>query len=150
MILDKLRIIIRDFAGDVSISLDSCQAIFIDFLSLKRGAATFSPILLYFHQKQSRNDIAQKMLFRFAQKGRHFKCHYIFHVISHHFRAQQNTTQLFISRSSFVNLQLKGSSRRNVFHISFYSQALRLISQQQQVQLKFKVVCKLQIFEALF
>ena len=39
MILDNRRVTIREVAGDVYISLDSCQAIFMDVLGMKRAAA---------------------------------------------------------------------------------------------------------------
>ena len=47
-ILSNRRITIRDFADDVGISFDSCQAIFMDVLGKKRRAAKIVSKLLNF------------------------------------------------------------------------------------------------------
>ena len=47
-ILDNLRITIRELADDVSILFGSRQAIFTDFLGMKRTAAKIVPELLNF------------------------------------------------------------------------------------------------------
>ena len=65
MILCNRRITIREIAGDVSISFDSCQEIFTDVLGMKRKAAKIVPKLLNFEQKVRRMDIAQEMLSTF-------------------------------------------------------------------------------------
>ena len=65
MILDNRRITFRDIADDVGILFGSCQAIFMDVLSMKGAAAKIVPKLLNFEQKQRRMDIAQEMLTTF-------------------------------------------------------------------------------------
>ena len=45
------RITIKEVADDVGISFDSCQAIFTQFLGMKRAAARIVPELLNFQQK---------------------------------------------------------------------------------------------------
>ena len=65
MILDNCRITIRGVADNVGISFSSCQAIFTDVLGMKRAAAKIVPKFQNFEQKQSRIDIAQKMLMKF-------------------------------------------------------------------------------------
>ena len=65
MILDNRRITFRDIADDVGILFGSCQAIFMDVLSMKGAAAKIVPKLLNFEQKQRRTDIAQEMLTTF-------------------------------------------------------------------------------------
>ena len=51
MILDNYRITIREVADDVGISFNSCQAIFIDVLSMQRVAVKIIPKCLNFEQK---------------------------------------------------------------------------------------------------
>ena len=51
MILDNLRITIREVADDVGISFGSCQSIFTDVLGMKRAAVKIFPKLLNFGQK---------------------------------------------------------------------------------------------------
>ena len=48
MILNNRLITIREVANDVSISFDSCQAIFTDVVGMKRAAAKIVPKLLHF------------------------------------------------------------------------------------------------------
>ena len=65
MILDNLRITIREIADDIGKSFGSCQTIFTNILGMKRTAANTVPKLLNFEQKQRRMDIAQEMLTTF-------------------------------------------------------------------------------------
>ena len=60
--LESSRIIIREVAEDVGISIGSCHLIFSNVLGMKRVAAKFVPKLLNFEQKQCRISIAQELL----------------------------------------------------------------------------------------
>ena len=57
---------IREFADDIYISFGSCQAIFMNVLSMKRAATKIIPKLLNFEKKkkkkQRRMNIAQEIL----------------------------------------------------------------------------------------
>ena len=57
-ILNNRRMISREVADDVDISLDSCQVIFTDVLGMNCAAAKIVPKLINFDQKQRRIDIA--------------------------------------------------------------------------------------------
>ena len=59
MILDNLRITIREIADDVDISFGSCQAIFTDDLDTKRGEDCSNTT--------SHVDIAQEVLTKFNE-----------------------------------------------------------------------------------
>ena len=59
MISDNRRITIKEIADDVGISFGSCQAIFMNILSMKRAVAKIIRKLLNFRQKQRRMEIAQ-------------------------------------------------------------------------------------------
>ena len=65
MILNDLRIIIKEVTDDVGISFGSCQAIFTHVLGMKRLATKIGPKLLNFKQKQCRMDIDQEVLMTF-------------------------------------------------------------------------------------
>ena len=60
MILNNHRISITEVADDIGISFNSCKAIFMDFLGMKRAVAKIVPKLLHFEQKQRLMDIAQE------------------------------------------------------------------------------------------
>ncbi|XP_025262232.1 protein GVQW3-like [Camponotus floridanus] len=62
IVMENRRIIIREVAEDVGISVGSCHAIFSGVLGMQRVAAKFVPKLLNFDQKQRRVDIAQELL----------------------------------------------------------------------------------------
>ena len=56
LIFYNRRIVIREVADDVSISLGSGETIFTDFLGMKRAAAKIAPRLLNIEQKQYRTE----------------------------------------------------------------------------------------------
>ena len=62
MVMNDRRIIIREVADDVGISIGSCPEIFSNVLGTKRVAAKFVPKLLNFEQKQRRMEVAQESL----------------------------------------------------------------------------------------
>ena len=62
IVMENCRITIREVDEDVGISVDSCHAIFLDILGLKRVAAKFVPKLLNFEQKIRRMTIPQDRL----------------------------------------------------------------------------------------
>ncbi|UYV68988.1 hypothetical protein LAZ67_6001920 [Cordylochernes scorpioides] len=62
MILANCRIIVREVAEDLNISIGSCHSIFINDLGMRRVAAKFVPKLLNCDQKQHRMNIANEML----------------------------------------------------------------------------------------
>ncbi|UYV75508.1 hypothetical protein LAZ67_13000431 [Cordylochernes scorpioides] len=62
MILANRRIIVREVAEDLNISIGSCHSIFINDLGMRRVAAKFVPKLLNCDQKQHRMNIANEML----------------------------------------------------------------------------------------
>ena len=72
MILLNHRITIREVADDVGISFGACQAIFMDVLGIKRGAAKIVPKLRNFEQKQRRMDITQEMVTTFNDNRSRF------------------------------------------------------------------------------
>ncbi|UYV79141.1 hypothetical protein LAZ67_17001224 [Cordylochernes scorpioides] len=62
MILANCRIIVREVAEDLNISIGSCHLIFINDLGMRRVAAKFVPKLLNCNQKQHHMNIANEML----------------------------------------------------------------------------------------
>ncbi|UYV64676.1 hypothetical protein LAZ67_3001635 [Cordylochernes scorpioides] len=62
MILAIRRIIVREVAEDLNISIGSCPSIFINDLGMRLVAAKFVPKLLNCDQKQHRMNIANEML----------------------------------------------------------------------------------------
>ena len=60
MVMNDRRIIIREVADDVGISIGSCHEIFSNVLGMKRVAAKFVPKLLNFEQR--RMEVAQESL----------------------------------------------------------------------------------------
>ena len=62
MVMNDRRIIIREVADEVGISIGSCHEIFSNVLGMKRVAAKFVPKLLNFEQKQRRMEVAQESL----------------------------------------------------------------------------------------
>ena len=62
MAMNDRRIIIREVADEVGISIGSCHEIFSNVLGMKRVAAIFVPKLLNFEQKQRRIEVAQESL----------------------------------------------------------------------------------------
>ena len=62
MVMNDRRIIIREVADDVGISIGSCYEIFLHVLCMKRVAAKFVPKLLNSEQKQRRMEVAQESL----------------------------------------------------------------------------------------
>ena len=65
IILENRRITIGEVADNVSISFGLYQALFTEFLVMKRVALKIAPKLLNFERKQRRMDIGQKMLTTF-------------------------------------------------------------------------------------
>ena len=61
IILDNLRISLREVADDVGISFAKFQAIFTNFLGMKRAPVKIFPILINFGQNQRRMGIAQEI-----------------------------------------------------------------------------------------
>ena len=62
IVLANRRIIVREVAEDLDISIGSCHSIFTDNLGMRRVAAKFVPKLLNFDQKQQRVTIANELL----------------------------------------------------------------------------------------
>ena len=62
MVMNDRRIIIREVADDVGISIGSCHEIVLNVLGMKRVAAKFVPKLLNFEQKQRQMKVAQESL----------------------------------------------------------------------------------------
>ena len=91
MVMNDRRIIIREVADAVGISIGSCHEIVLNILGMKRVAAKFVPKLLNFEQKQRRMEVAQESLtmpqpsyspdmapcdfFLFPRLKRTLKCH---------------------------------------------------------------------------
>ena len=76
VILDNLRITIREVADDAGISFGSCQAIFTDVLGMKRAAAKIVPFQIakfwakttsHGHRSGDVDDVQRRS--RFVQKG---------------------------------------------------------------------------------
>ena len=65
MILDNLRITMREVTDDVGISFSSCQLIFNDVLDMKRAPEKIISKLLNFDQKECCMDFVHKMLTTF-------------------------------------------------------------------------------------
>ena len=63
------RITIRVIADDVGISFGSYQAIFTDFLGMKRATVKIFPKLQNFEQKQHRMGIAQMLTMFYDYPG---------------------------------------------------------------------------------
>ena len=56
------RIIVREVAEDLNITIGSCHSIFTNNLGIRQVAAKFVPKLLNFDQKQDRMNIAKELL----------------------------------------------------------------------------------------